>query len=45
MMSADEKQVCLKGWKVAGIKGAVTQVLSSLANIDPFKDIDPMFEE
>ena len=45
MMSADEKQVCLKGWNEAGIKDAVTQVLSSLASIDPFKDIDPMFEE
>ena len=38
-------QVCLKGWLVAGIKDAVTQGLSSLAGLDPFNDIDPMFEE
>ena len=45
MTSADGKQVCLKGWQVAGIKGTFTQGLSSLASLDPFDDIDPMFEE
>ena len=45
MTSADGKQVCLKGWQVAGIKETVTQGLSSLASLDPFSDIDPMFEE
>ena len=35
----------LKGWQVAGIKDAVTQGLSSSASLDPFTDIDPMFEE
>ena len=45
MTSAGEKQVCLKGWQVAGIKDVVTQGLSSLASLDPFNDVDPMFEE
>ena len=44
MTSAAGKQVCLKGWQVAGIKDAVTQSLSSLASLDPFTDINPMFE-
>ena len=35
----------VKGWQVAGIKDAVTLGLSSLASLDPFNDIDPMFEE
>ena len=43
--SADGKQVCLKGWQVVGIKDAGTRGLSSLASLDPFNDIDPMFEE
>ena len=45
MTSADGKQVCLKGWQVAGIKDAVTQGLSSLASLDPFSNIDRMFQE
>ena len=45
MTSADGKQVCLKGWQVAGIKDAVTQGLPSLGSLDPFNDIDPIFEE
>ena len=45
MTSADGKQVRLKGWQVAGIKETVTQGLSSLASLNPFSDIDPMFEE
>ena len=43
--SADAKQVCLKGWQVAGIKDAVTQCLFSLASLDPFNDIHRMFGE
>ena len=35
----------MKGWQLAGIKDAVTQGLSSSASLDPFNDIDPMFEE
>ena len=45
MTSADGKQVCFKGWQVAGIKDSFTQGLSSLASLNPFNDIDPMFEE
>ena len=45
MTSPDGKLVCLKGWQVSVIKDAVTQSLSSLASLDPFNDIDPMFEE
>ena len=44
MTSADGKQVCLKGWQVVGIKDAGTQGLSSLVSLDPFNDINPMFE-
>ena len=45
MTLADGKQVYLKGLQVTGIKDAVTQGLSSLAGLDLFNDIDPMFEE
>ena len=45
MTSADGKQLCLKGCQVASLKDAVTQGLSSLASLDPFNDIDLMFEE
>lgn len=36
MTSADGKQICLKGWKVAGIKEAVEKGLSGLPSLDPF---------
>ena len=35
----------MKRWQVAGIKDAVTQGLSTLASLDPFDDVDPIFEE
>lgn len=45
MTSADGKQICLKGWKVAGITEAVKKGLSGLESLDPFDDIDPMLQE
>ena len=36
------REACLKGWQVAGIKGAVEKGLSNLPCLDPFEDIDPM---
>lgn len=36
------RDVCLKGWQVAGIKSAVESGLSSLPVLDPFEEIDPM---
>ena len=45
MMSADEKQVRLKGWQIAGIKDTVTQGLSSLASLNLLNDINLMFQE
>ena len=45
MTSDDGKQVCLKGWQVAGIKDAVAKGMSGLPSLDPFNDIDPMLDE
>ena len=45
MTSDDGKQVCLKGWQVAGIKDAVAKGMSGLPNLDPFNDIDPMLDK
>ena len=42
MTSNEGKQVCLKGWQVAGIKNAVAKGMSGLPSLDPFNDIDPM---
>ena len=44
-MSAEGKEVCLKGWEVSSIKGAVELGVTKLLNLDPFNDIDPMLEE
>ena len=35
MMSAEGKEVCLKGWEVCGIKGAVDLGVNKLPNLDP----------
>ena len=45
MTSAEGKETCIKGWKVAGIKEAVELGVSKLPSLDPFEDIDPMLEE
>ena len=45
MMSAEGKEVCLKGWEVSGIKGVIELGATTLPNLDPFDDIDPMLEE
>ena len=45
MMSAEGKVVCLKGWEVSGIKGVIELGATTLPNLDPFDDIDPMLEE
>ena len=45
MTSAEEKELCLKGWEVSGIKGAVELGVIKLLNRNPFDDIDSMLEE
>ena len=45
MTSAEGKEVCLKGWEVSGIKGAVELGVTKLPNLDQFDDIDPMLIE
>ena len=44
MTSEIGRAVCLKGWVVAGIKGAVEKGLTNLNDLDPFNDCDPMEE-
>ena len=43
--SAEGKELCLKGWKISGTKGAVELGVTKLPNIGKFNDIDPMLEE
>ena len=45
MTSAERKEVCLKGWEVSGIKGAVELGVTKLPNLDLFDDINLMLEE
>ena len=40
MTSSEGRDVCLKGWKVAGILDAAEKGLDGLPNLDPFHDID-----
>ena len=40
--SSEGRDVCLKGWKVAGILDAAEKGLEELPNLDPFHDIDPL---
>ena len=42
MTSSEGGDVCLKGWKVAGILDAAEKGLEELPNLDPFHDIDPL---
>ena len=42
MTSSEGRDVCLKGWKVAGILDAAEKRLDGLPNLDPFHDIDPL---
>ena len=42
MTSSEGRDVCLKGWKVAGILDAAEKGLEELPNLDPFHDIDPL---
>ena len=44
MTSEDSREICLKGWIVSGIKKVVDMELSNLPQLDPFEDVDPMFE-
>ena len=51
MTSGERRKMCLKRWKVSGIKAAVESrqqnqgsSLSKLPRLDPFSDIDPMAE-
>ena len=45
MTSAERKEVCLKGWEVFRIKGAVELGVTKLPNLDLFDDINLMLEE
>ena len=40
--TSEGRDVCLKGWKVAGILDATEKGLDRLQNLDPFHDIDPL---
>ena len=40
MTSSEGRDVCFKGWKVAGILDAAEKGLDGLPNLDPFHDID-----
>ena len=42
MISSERRNVCLEGWKVAGIVDAAEKGLEELPNLDPFHDIDPL---
>ena len=42
MTSSEERDFCLKGWKVAGNLDATEKGLDGLQNLDPFHDIDPL---
>ena len=42
MIFSEGRDVCLKGWKVAGILDAAEKGLEKLPNLDPFHDIDPL---
>ena len=44
MTNEEGRKVCLKGWQVAGIQGAVEKGSAGLPNLDPFKEIDPITE-
>ena len=44
MANEEGRKVCLKGWQVAGIQGAVEKGSAGLPNLDPFKEIDPITE-
>ena len=42
MTSSEERDFCLKSWKVAGNLDATEKGLDGLQNLDPFHDIDPL---
>ena len=42
MTSSEGRDVCLKGWKVAGILDAAEKGLDGLPNLEPFHDKDPL---
>ena len=44
MTEEDGSKICIKGWKVAGIKEDVQNGLTGLPKCDPFNDIDPITE-
>ena len=45
MKPIEGKKVCLKGWEVCGIKGAVKLGVTKLPNLGLFDDIDLMLEK
>ena len=44
MTSSEGRDVCLKGWKVAGILDDTEKGLDKLQNLDPFHDVDLLEE-
>ena len=42
MTSSEGRDICLKGWKVAGILDGAEKGLEESPNLDPFHDIDPL---
>ena len=42
--SSKRRSVCLKGWKVSGILGAVQKGLNEMPSLDPFNHIDLLFD-
>ena len=45
LTSPEGKEICMKGWMVTGIYDAVQMTLKNLPTLDPFNDIDPLFNE
>ena len=44
MTSSEGSIVCLTGWKVSGVPNAVEKGLSEMPSLDPFNDLDPLFD-
>ena len=45
LTSPEGREICMKGWKVTGIYDAVQMTSTNLRSLDPFADIDPLFEK
>ena len=45
LTSPEGREICMEGWKVTGIYDAIQMTSKNLPSLDPFADIDPLFEE